>query len=136
MAQEIKEVVIDWEGDLRFRGGLPNGPSTLVDGDNAEAMGPMALLLTSLAGCTGSDMVHILNRMRMPPARCRVVARGTRREEEPRRYVAIHLSFEVSGDALDEAKVRRAAALSLEKYCSVAHSLAPDIVLTHDVTVG
>lgn len=136
MAQEIKEIVLDWEGDLRFRGGLPGGPTTTVDGDNAEAMGPMALLLTSLAGCTGSDMVHILGRMRMPPLRCRVVARGTRREEEPRRYVAIHLVFEVSGEGLDEAKVRRAAALSLEKYCSVAHSLAPDIAMTHEVTVG
>lgn len=136
MAQEIKEIVIDWEGDLRFRGGLPGSHTTLVDGDSAAAMGPMAMLLTSLAGCTGADMVHILSRMRVPLARCRITAHGTRREEEPRRYVAIHLLFEVSGDGIDEAKARRAAALSLEKYCSVAHSLAPDIVVTHDVSVG
>ena len=135
MAQEIKEIVLDWDGDLRFRGGLPGGHTTLVDGDGTDAMGPMALLLTALAGCTGADMAHILARMRAPLARCRIVARGTRREEEPRRYMAIHLEFEVSGEGIDEARARRAAALSLEKYCSVAHSLAPDIALTHDVRV-
>lgn len=136
MAKEIKEIVLDWEGDLRFRGGPPGGHTVLVDGDNAAAMGPMTLLLTALASCTGADMAHILTRMRLPLARCRVVARGTRREEEPRRYIAIHLEFEVSGEGVDETKARRAAALSLEKYCSVAHSLAGDIELTHEVRVG
>ena len=135
MAQEIKEIVLDWEGDLRFRGGPPGGHGALVDGDNAAAMGPMSMLLTSLAGCTGADMVHILGRMRVPLASCRIVAHGTRREQEPRRYVAIHLVFEVAGDGIDEEKARRAAALSLEKYCSVAHSLAPDIAISHEVVV-
>ena len=135
MAQEIKEVVIDWEGDLRFRGGPPGAPATLVDGDNAAAMGPMSMLLTSLAGCTGADMVHILARMRVPLARCRIVAHGTRREQEPRRYVAIHLVFEVAGDGIDHEKAKRAAAMSLEKYCSVVHSLASDIAVSHEVVV-
>ena len=136
MAQEIKEIVLDWEGDLRFRGGLPGSHTVVVDGDSASGIGPMAMLLTALAGCTGADMIHILERMRVPVERCRIVVHGTRREEDPRRYIAIHLAFEVSGAGMDEDKARRAAALSLEKYCSVAHSLAPDIAMTHEVRVG
>jgi putative redox protein len=136
MAQEIKHVTMDWEAGLRFRGGTAGGPAITIDGDNAAAPGPMTTLLAALAACTGSDLVLIMEKMRVAFTACRVAVQGTRREEEPRRYVAIHLEFIVSGDGLDEAKVRRAAALSLEKYCSVAHSIAPDIALTHDVRVG
>jgi uncharacterized OsmC-like protein len=42
----------------------------------------------------------------------------------------------VEGDGLDEAKMRRAVDLSLEKYCSVMASLAPDIRVTYDVTIA
>jgi len=41
----------------------------------------------------------------------------------------------VAGDGADEAKARRAVELSLEKYCSVVASLAPDIPVTYDVTL-
>lgn len=136
MAQQIKHVVLDWEGGLRFRGGPEDVPPTLVDGDVETSAGPMDTVLIALAGCVGADTVHILTRMRVELARCRIDVRGTRREEEPRRYVAIHLTFELAGEGLDEAKAERAVALSFEKYCSVAHSLAPDIRLTHEIRMG
>ena len=59
-----------------------------------------------------------------------------RREQEPRRYTAIHLEYHLRGDGLDEAKARRAIDLSITKYCSVVHSLAPDIAITHGLTLG
>jgi putative redox protein len=61
---------------------------------------------------------------------------GTRRETEPRRYIAIAFHFTVRGEGADETKVRRAIDLSLEKYCSVVASLAPDISISYDVTVA
>lgn len=136
MTQEIKHVVVEWEGGMRFRGGAVGGPVTQVDGDNAASPGPMATLLVALAACTGSDLVHILDRMRLPMDGCRIELHGTRREEEPRRYVAIHLEFTLTGEGLEPDKVTRAVMLSLEKYCSVVHSLAPDIAVTHEVRLG
>src|SRR5437016_9414765 len=62
-------------------------------------------------------------------------AAGTRREEEPRRYTALHFVFTISGDGVDETKARRAIDLSLEKYCSVVASLAPDMHITYDVAL-
>ena len=62
--------------------------------------------------------------------------RGTRREEEPRRYTAIAFHFAVRGEGLDDTKLRRAIDLSLEKYCSVVASLAPDIAISYDVTIA
>ena len=60
---------------------------------------------------------------------------GTRREEQPRRYVALHFRFRLSGAGLDRSRAQRAIDLSLEKYCSVVHTLAPDLALTHELVL-
>src|SRR5438128_1045120 len=60
---------------------------------------------------------------------------AARREERPRRYTALHFGFTISGVGVDETKARRAIDLSLEKYCSVVASLAPDIHVTYDVAL-
>ncbi|HEV8177625.1 MAG TPA: hypothetical protein VGP44_08060, partial [Gemmatimonadales bacterium] len=52
-----------------------------------------------------------------------------------RRFVAIHFVYHLSGAGLDLAKARRAVALSLDKYCSVIHSLASDIRITHELAL-
>ena len=136
MAAETKRVTLAWQERLVFRGGEPGGPVTTIDGDNAAAPGPMLTLLLAAAACTGSDVVVILEKMRVPPRELRIEASGVRREEEPRRYTAIHLEYHLAGEGLDEARARRAIDLSITKYCSVIHSLAPDIRITHGLTLG
>lgn len=129
MTTSVKKVVMEWKGDLRFEGGEPDRPWIPIDGDNAEAPGPMLLLLLALASCTGSDVLIILQKMRMAVHSLRIEVEGVRRAEEPRRYVAITLAYHIAGDGLEAPKAERAIALSLEKYCSVVHSLAPDIAI-------
>jgi putative redox protein len=136
MAAETKQVTRTWQEGLVFRGGEPGGPVTTIDGDNAAAPGPMLTLLLAAAACTGADVVAILEKMRVPPRELRIEASGARREQEPRRYTAIHLEYHVVGDGIDEVKARRAIDLSITKYCSVVHSLAPDIRITHGLTLG
>ncbi len=136
MTQETKHVTLRWSGGLRFEGGEPGGPLTRIDGDNGEAPGPMLTLLLAAASCSASDVVVILKKMRVALTDVRLEVSGVRREAEPRRYVAIHLVYHLAGDGLDEARARRAISLSLEKYCSVMHSLAPDIAVTHDLELG
>ncbi len=96
----------------------------------------MVALLAACAGCSGADVVSILAKMRVPLAEVSVEVRGTRREEEPRRYVSLHFRYQLKGAGLPVAKVERAVKLSLEKYCSVVHSLAPDIPVTWEVHVA
>jgi putative redox protein len=136
MRAETRRVTLRWQQRLVFRGGEPGGPETTVDGDNALAPGPMLTLLLAAASCTGSDVVAILEKMRVALAECRIEASGVRRETEPRRYLSLHLDYHLRGDGLDEAKARRAIELSITKYCSVIHSLAPDIRVTHGFTLG
>lgn len=136
MARETKNIALTWEHGLQFRGGEPNGPTITVDGDNAAGPSPMLILLLAAAACTGSDVVLILQKMRVQFTQFRIEVAGVRREEEPRRYVSIHLEYRLGGGTIDASKVRRAIDLSLEKYCSVIHSLAPDIAITYALSLA
>ena len=134
--QETKKVVLTWQEGLRFSGGEPGRPSTIIDGDNTVGPGPMLTLLLAAASCSGSDVVVILQKMRVQLRELRIDMTGVRREQEPRRYVSIHFDYHLTGEGLDQAKATRAVDLSLEKYCSVVHSLAPDIAITYALTLG
>jgi putative redox protein len=136
MAPETKRASLTWRQDLRFLGTAPGTPAITIDGDNVVGPGPMLALLLAAAACSGSDVVLILQKMREKLRDLRIDVAGIRREEEPRRYVAIHLDYRVGGEGLDPSKVRRAIDLSLEKYCSVIHSLAPDIAITYALSLA
>jgi putative redox protein len=129
------DVTLSWTQDLQFTGGKPGGPSVTVDGDGAAAPSPMQQLLLAAAGCSGADVVGVLAKMQVELRELRVDVSGTRREEWPRRFLAIHFEYRVGGTGLDEAKARRAIDLSHEKYCSVIHSLAPDMRITYGLTL-
>ena len=136
MPGEIKRVTLRWQEGLRFAGGEPDGPDITIDGDNAAAPGPMLTLLLAAAACTGSDLALILNKMRVPFQSLRIDVAGTRRETDPKRYVALHLEYEIGGTDIDTIKARRAIDLSLQKYCSVIHSLAPDMAITYALSLA
>jgi putative redox protein len=136
MNRETKSVRLDWQEGLRFVGAEPGGPAVIIDGDNAVAPGPMLTLLIAAAACTGSDVVLILEKMRMHFTELTIEASGVRREQEPRRYVSIHLDYRIGGEGIDAVKVRRAIDLSLQRYCSVIHSLSPDIAVTYALSLA
>jgi putative redox protein len=96
----------------------------------------MVTLLLAAASCTGSDVVVILQKMQVPFRALSIEVSGVRREADPRRYTAIHFEYRIGGTGVDPVKVRRAIDLSLEKYCSVIHSLAPDIAITYALSQG
>jgi putative redox protein len=129
-------VAVRWRDKLVFQGNAGERPLVTVDGDSEEAISPVELLLVSAASCTAADVVLILKKMRVDLTRVDVAVQGTRRDAEPRRYTAIHYRWTIAGTGVDETKVRRAVDLSLEKYCSVHASLAPDIAVTYDVTLA
>ena len=131
-----RDVTVRWQGGLRFEGGGGGRPPMLVDGDSEVATSPAELLLVAAATCSGADVVHILEKARAALRSLEIHVRGTRRETHPRRYTAVHFRFVLAGDAVDETKARRAIDLSLEKYCSVVASLAPDIAVTYDVALA
>jgi putative redox protein len=134
-----RAVRLTWSGTgMRFTGEgvLPPSPAIPLDGDAVAGPSPMLTLLLAAASCSGSDVVSILAKMRVRLEALTVDVAGVRRDEEPRRYIEIRYRFSMRGEGLDAVKAERAVSLSLEKYCSVVHSLAPDIVVRHEVVVG
>jgi len=130
------DVTMRWLRDLQFEGSGSGRPAILVDGDTKVATSPVELLLLTAATCTASDVVIILQKQRVQLESLEISVRGTRRDEQPRRYTAIAFDFTVRGQGADDTKVRRAIDLSLEKYCSVVASLAPDIAISYDVDIA
>jgi putative redox protein len=129
-------VTMRWLRELQFEGSGQGRPPILVDGDSRTATSPVELLLLAAATCTASDIVIILQKQRITLESLEIAVRGTRRDTEPRRFTAIAFGVTVRGEGADDVKVRRAIDLSLEKYCSVVASLAPDIAISSDVAIA
>jgi len=136
MARNVAEVAARWRSHLVFEGGPAGRPAVTVDGDSKEAISPVELLLVSAATCSMADVVIILEKQRVALRALDVAVRGTRRETDPRRLTAVHFVWTIAGAGAEEAKARRAIDLSIEKYCSVLSSLAPDIAITYDVAMA
>jgi putative redox protein len=118
-----------WKTGLEFVAGV--GERThLVDGNSKVAPSPVEMLLGSCATCAGADVVDILAKQRTPVSALEVDVVATRRPEFPRRVMALEITFTVKGKGIEAPQVERAIGLSIEKYCTVAASLAGDIQLT------
>lgn len=119
--------VVSWMGNMRFEAKGDSGHTLTLDaapeiGGENKGPRPMEVLLHSLAGCTGIDVLMILNKMRLTVESFAMELEGTRADDHPRRFTDIHIIYRFSGD-LPVDKVKRAVSLSKEKYCSVSQSL-------------
>jgi len=131
----IKKLTVTWSGEgLRFEGGPEGIPPSIVDSGGKAGPSPMDHLLLALAGCMSADVLDILKKGRVPVERCHVDVTGHRAPEPPRRYTAITMVFHISGPtSADRPKVERAVSLSRDTYCSVTHTLRPDLDLTTEI---
>jgi putative redox protein len=118
-------VELVWSEGLRF-GATAGKNAIVVDGDGAAGPSPVQVAAIGLAGCMGADLAAILDKGRQPFTGLRVSFSGERAATPPRRFTRIALHFHVSGAVAPEA-VERAIAMSRETYCSVWHSMRPDI---------
>jgi len=99
---------------------------------------PMELLLMGLASCSAIDVVLILKKQRQDITDFRITAEGDRVEEENTQrkpFRKIHLVFKFAGNDLDESKISRAIALSMEKYCSATAQLEALATITYDIEI-
>jgi len=118
-------VELTWQGDLRFAARV-NDHQLTIDGDGAAGISPVQALVAALASCMATDVVLILTRGRLPIEALEARIEAERAPSDPKRLTRVSLRFVVKGAVLAE-KIERAIELSRETYCSVWHSLQPDI---------
>lgn len=128
-SSNTRQVLLRWSGEgLAFHGGADEGVQITVDGDGAKGQTPTQLLLMAVAGCMAIDVLMILEKSRVPVESLEVEAIGERAETVPKRFVSIRLLYRLKGPSEDDqGKMDRAIELSRDKYCSVLHTLDPEI---------
>ncbi|MGH7688369.1 MAG: OsmC family protein [Gemmatimonadaceae bacterium] len=128
-AKPVSMIRAIWQGEHRFDTGRVGQPTARIDSSAVTGQSPTDALLSALATCSAIDVVDILAKRRTPVSALEVEVVGERSATAPRRFLAIDLTFQVTGAGIDRVQAERAVSLSLERYCSVASSLAPDIVI-------
>ena len=111
-----------WKKDHRFTS-FKDHNSIEIDGSRQQGNSPKSLLLSGLAGCSGIDVVDILDKMRVSFSELEIIAETTQTEENPKVFRDIHLVYKIKTNKANEDKVRKAIDLSLEKYCGVSAML-------------
>jgi putative redox protein len=123
---------------FHFHATNEEGQTLTMDGaqENAKGLRPMQLLLAALGGCSGIDVVSILEKQHYIPTDITITLNGTREKDViPSLFKEIFITFSIEGDIpLD--KVLRAVQLSLEKYCSVAKTLEPTAVIWSEIILN
>ncbi len=128
---------VQYAGNDFFVAITPSGHAQTLDvsGERSSAAGPLELLLIALGGCTGADVISVLQKKREQVTDYRIEVHGDRREEHPRSFRRIEVRHILRGRGLSEKAVARAIELSETKYCSVAAALRPtaEIVSTFEI---
>jgi putative redox protein len=129
------DVVIRWNEGLQFKGNGSSGHEVVLDsskdvGGLDQAARPVEMMLLSLCGCTGMDVVSVLNKMRVSYDRFEVGVSGQRETDYPKRFTALELNYHIWGSDIDEEKLLKAINLSLDRYCPIANTLKHALDLT------
>ena len=100
------------------------------------AVRPMETFLISLAGCTGMDVISLMDKMKVPYRKLKIGVDYERAPEHPKVYTKIHMHYIIYGDISDEkdrANIEKAIELSQNRYCSVSAMVRnAGIELTYD----
>ncbi len=122
MASNI--VTTQWKKNLLFKSDNPLGNSLLMDtseegGGNSAGLSSKALMLSSLAGCSGLDVIMILDKMRVKLDNFEIKIEAELTDEHPKYYKKVKVDYYFYGQDLDKEKINKAVTLSVEKYCGV-----------------
>ncbi|MEM6539869.1 MAG: OsmC family protein, partial [Bacteroidota bacterium] len=102
----------------------PSGISLKIDAspeDGGEGSGyrPKALMLSSLAGCSGLDVAALIKKMKLEVDDFHMETFGDLTAEHPKFYDTVRVEYHFHGPNLNKERLQRAVDLSVEKYCGV-----------------
>jgi putative redox protein len=136
MSEQVKRAHVKWVENYKFAGTSNSGKSIIMDGSadmgGGSAVTPGELIFLALGGCTGIDVVSILNKMRVPFRDLKIEIEGVPVDTHPKTYRWIKIIYRIYGVA-DKEKARQAVSLSQDKYCSVSAIVRQSTELTHEI---
>lgn len=137
----MKEALVRWTGGMAFEARTGSGHTILMDarheaGGEDKGPRPTELLLAALGGCTGIDIVSILQKMRVDFDRVEIAVEADEREEYPRYFEKFRLVYRVFGKDVPADKVKHAVELSEQRYCSVAGLFRHGAEITYRIEIN
>jgi len=117
-------ITTKWLGNMAFESNNPSGHTLKIDiaeedGGDSSGFRPKALMLSSLAGCSGLDVASLIKKMKLEVAEFTIETIANLTDEHPKFYDTVTLEYHFYGANLKEEKLQRAVDLSIEKYCGV-----------------
>ncbi len=106
-----------------------------ISGGNDLGPRPKPLMLVSLAGCTGMDVISILKKMKVVPEEFYINVEGELTEDHPRYYEKILVSYHFKGENLPLDKIQKAIQLSQERYCGVSALLRNGTEIEYEIKI-
>jgi putative redox protein len=132
----------DWVGNMSFDSDI-DGYHLQYDaeekfGGTGHGPRPKPVVLSTLAACTGMDVVSILGKKQVKFTSFRISADGEVSEEYPRFYRKIKLTYTLTGIGFKDnedvmTKVNRAVRLSRDNYCAVSAMLRNSCEITDEI---
>jgi putative redox protein len=136
----MKDIInVKWRGNMAFEADIHEhkvlfDASPDVGGKN-DGPRPKPMLMASLAGCTGMDVISILKKMKVEVSGFNVKVEGTLTDEHPKQFSAMHLIYEFTGTNLPAEKIKHAIELSQEKYCGVSATLKKALDISYEIII-
>ena len=111
-------------GGMAFESDNPSGHTIKIDvdadpGGENSGLRPKALMLSSLAGCSGLDVASLMKKMKLEVRAFEIQTEANLTDEHPKFYDAVTISYHFFGSNLLEDKLQKTVDLSVERYCGV-----------------
>ena len=128
-----------WKGNMMFDADV-GGHHVIMDaqaevGGEDKGARPKELMLASLAGCTGMDVVSILRKMKVGFTGLNILVTGEVTEEHPKHYEKMHVRYEFTGNDLPLDQLKKAVTLSQDRYCGVSYVYKKALEVTWEIQV-
>ena len=88
------KITTNWKGNMVFESDNPRWDSIMMDasvdfGGTNSGMAPKAMMLSSLAGCSGLDIVSVLDKMKVTEYDFKMEVEGELTDEHPKYYLIV-----------------------------------------------
>jgi putative redox protein len=132
-------IIVNWEKGMAFEANV-DGFKLKLDtkddhGDKKSGPTPKPLMMVALAGCTGMDVVSILEKMRVELKDFSVKIDGEITEEHPKHFTKMHIIYTFTGKDLPYDKLKKAIELSQERYCGVMASYRKAFDISYEIMI-
>ena len=117
------KIELNWKGQMLFDSVAPEGnvmiDASVESGGQGKGLRPKAMMLASLAGCSGMDIASLLKKMRAEVDDFKIEVEASLTEEHPKIYDKVHVVYRFFGSDFKKDKIEKAVNLSVDQYCGV-----------------